>query len=342
VLLLSTLVVCPRTALAEPTATELAVARRLFDDAVLLEREGRWELAVSKLREAIEVKDTPGLRFHLAHAEEKLGQLVEAMLDYERAEELIRQGAKAPDVQALLGPARSALANRIPTLVIVAPADTQGIEVEIDGKRVARSVLGRPAPVNPATHRVEVRAPGHETFVENVAIQAGERRTVHVELVPTQGAAAQPEPQPKKPLPRVRAEPSRNRRIPTRTYFLVGESVVTLAGLGVGLGSLLVSSAAEERKQRARTTVEATLGPEDGACTRAMNPAQRTACRDLSQAIDDERQAELASTLGFVAAGVGAAAFALTLALWSDTPAAPEVAARFDGTMGWITFRQSF
>src|SRR5262245_45898151 len=85
-------VLCPVTALAEPTATELAVARRLFAEAVDLEHDERWELAASKLRDALAIKDTPGLRFHLAHCEEKRGHLVEAMLNYDRASELIAAG----------------------------------------------------------------------------------------------------------------------------------------------------------------------------------------------------------------------------------------------------------
>src|SRR5262245_61240753 len=134
-------------AFAEPTATELAVARRLFGEAVELEHAERWELAAAKLRDALAIKDTPGLRFHLAHCEEKRGHLVEAMLNYDRARELIAAGAKAPDVESVLEPARAQLERRLPQLVIVAPADVAGLVVQLDGKPVARSVLGRPAPV---------------------------------------------------------------------------------------------------------------------------------------------------------------------------------------------------
>ena len=142
----------------EPTATELAIARRLFKEATELEAEGEWELAASKLKEALQIKDTPGLRFHLAHCEERLGQLVEAMLDYDRARDLLAAGAKAPDVESLLEPARRSLEQRLPTLLVVIPADVPNLSIQLNGRTQARPVLGRPAPVNPGKYHVVVSA----------------------------------------------------------------------------------------------------------------------------------------------------------------------------------------
>ena len=172
------------SALAEPTPTELSVARRLFEDAVRFERESRWELAASKLNDALAIKDTPGLRFHLAHCEDKLGHLVEAAIHYDHARELIASGVKAPDVEELLEPARRSLEQRLPTLLLVVPAEVANVEVELDGRQLSRSVVGRTAPVDPGVHKLLVRAPGYADYTEEVSILEGERRRISVELVP--------------------------------------------------------------------------------------------------------------------------------------------------------------
>src|SRR5215470_9747095 len=108
---------------AEPNAADIASARRLFSEATVLREAGQWAEAAAKLREAIAIKETPGLRFHLAHCEEQMGRLLAARDDYDRADALIREGATASDVAALLEPARAALRERIPTLVVRAPSD---------------------------------------------------------------------------------------------------------------------------------------------------------------------------------------------------------------------------
>src|SRR4029079_11912267 len=81
-------------AAAEPAPSDIAEARRLFSEASDLRTEGKWDLAAKKLEAAIAIKETAGLRFHLAYCEEKMGHLLAATRDYDRADELIRDGAK--------------------------------------------------------------------------------------------------------------------------------------------------------------------------------------------------------------------------------------------------------
>src|SRR5882672_10460121 len=122
---------------ADPSAADIASARRLFSEATALREAGQWSEAGAKLREAIAIKETPGLRFHLAHCEEQMGRLLAARDDYDRADALIREGAAASDVAALLEPARSALRERIPTLVVRAPSDARAVGLTIDGDMFA-------------------------------------------------------------------------------------------------------------------------------------------------------------------------------------------------------------
>src|SRR5690349_13113002 len=106
---------------AQP-AESLETARRLFHEASELEDARAWAAAAAKLRQALTIKDTPGLRFHLAHCEEQSGELVEAERDYVRASELVQGGASAPDVEKLLPEATAALKSRIPTLSLSLPS----------------------------------------------------------------------------------------------------------------------------------------------------------------------------------------------------------------------------
>src|SRR5437899_3305292 len=71
----------------EPTPTELGVARRLFDEGRTAEDAGRWREAADRFRRATAIKDTPGMRFHLARCEEEQGAFVEALVEYDRARE---------------------------------------------------------------------------------------------------------------------------------------------------------------------------------------------------------------------------------------------------------------
>ncbi|MGC4089805.1 MAG: hypothetical protein QM756_18355 [Polyangiaceae bacterium] len=321
--------VSARSAMAEPSATELAVARKLFEDAVRFERESRWELAASKLNDALTVKDTPGLRFHLAHCEDRLGHLVEAMIHYDHARELIASGVKAPDVEELLEPARASLELRLPTLMLVVP-EVGGLEVELDGRQLARSVLGRAAPVNPGVHKILVRAPTYAEYVEEVSILEGERRRISVQLEPL--AKAQPSAT-GQPGVGGASKPARtpSSATSTRSVVLVSEAAFTLAALGVGVGFTIAKSGAADRVRRAQDAVdEAAIasGSSKTACNSIseQSSAVTQACSELDDAKSRYDLNRKLGAYGLIGASVGAAATLATLALWPSSPAAPQVA----------------
>ena len=312
---------------AEPTATELAVARKLFEDAVRFEREQRWELAASKLNDAIAVKDTPGLRFHLAHCEDKLGHLVEAMIHYDHARELLASGVKAPDVEEVLEPARKNLELRLPTLLLVVPAEIADAQAELDGRVVARSVIGRPAPVNPGVHKIVVRAPGHVDYVEEVSILEGEKRRISVDL-PRAGSGASVHSSGPEESTGTRNSVGSS-RVSARTVVLVGETAVTLAALGVGVGFLIAKSDAADRVRRAQSVVDdaTSAGGGSTACLHPPSAAIEQACAELDDAASRYDTARHISTFGLVGASVGAAATLLTFVLWPSSPVTAEVSA---------------
>lgn len=110
---------------AEPTPSEISVARRLFDEGKSAEENGRWREAADKFRQAAAIKDTPGIRFHLARCEEERGALVEALVEYDRARELLDGGVKAPDVERLLPEARERVRARVAHVTLRLPDGVQ-------------------------------------------------------------------------------------------------------------------------------------------------------------------------------------------------------------------------
>ncbi|HEX3773043.1 MAG TPA: hypothetical protein VHV51_01195 [Polyangiaceae bacterium] len=314
-----------RAAHAEPGASELSNARQAFQSAVALEGEQKWALAAQKLHEAISIKDTPGLRFHLAHCEERLGSLVEAALDYERANELLRHGAKAPDVEKLLGPASAELKPRVPHLTLQLPADVANPLVVLDGKQVAPSELSSGLALNPGAHQLKVSAPGRMNFERAFSLKEADRVSIAVSLpseqapgvvVPTisttpsapgpaaQTPAAEPPPSAKPPAP---SSP----RAPAKLYLLIGESAITVAGLAVGIGYSVAGSSASDRVLSTQAQIDQAAPGNAAACS-APNASLSGSCANLRSAIDDHDRDGTVSAIGFICAGAGAAALVTT------------------------------
>jgi hypothetical protein len=312
---------------AEPSAAEVAIARRLFTEAAELEQAGRWTEAATKLREAIAIKDTPGLRYHLAHAEEQQGQLVEALVDYDRAAELLARGAKAPDVAARIGPAQTRLRERIPTLTVRVPEDVEQPLLTIDGQRIAPALMGQPIPLNPGPHRIEVTAPSREPFAVEVPLGEAERRELEAPLRLESTMAQAPGPAGSGSSAAgasLSADTGATNSGTLRSVVLIGELAVTAVGLGVGIGFTISAGAADDRIQRAQADVDR-LDNSTGPCLDRNSPAQ-PACADLDEAVADKDRAQTLAVVGFAAAGVGAVSAVLTYVLWRPTSKSTEAA----------------
>ncbi len=166
-------------AFADPTPTELQAARDLFGKAVADEDAGHWKEALDKLKRAGSVKMTPGIRFHIALAEEKTNQLVAALADYTAAESL----ARADNNKEVLDLVRDPLASlraRVPMLTINVP-DGAGAEVAVDGKPLASGLFGIALPVEPnQAHTIEAKATGKVPFSTQLTLKERESKTVDV------------------------------------------------------------------------------------------------------------------------------------------------------------------
>lgn len=303
-------------ALAQPSSNELNSARQAFKDAVALEGEHKWVEAAAKLHEALAVKDTPGLRFHLAHCEEQQGMLLEAAADYDRATELIAHGAKAPDVQKLLAPASADVKNRIPRLTVEIPPDVASVAVLLDGKAALPSELAQGQLLDPGAHELRVSSPQRAPFARSLSLKEGDRVSVRVEL-PLVGNGAPviapvPAPSAASSGPAVDAStPHTSRKSTAKPYLLVGEAVLTAAGLGLGIGYAVAASSAKDRVTSAQSQIDHASPTESSACS-MPSTGIGAACADLRSAIDEHDRDSTISVVGFVGAGVGAAALITT------------------------------
>jgi hypothetical protein len=326
--LASSLSVGPARSAPEISPSELTVARRLFEEGKAAEDAGEFRLAAEKFRRAASIKDTPGIRFHLARCEEEQGAFVEALLEYDRARELLDSGVKAADVAKLLPAARERAQAKIAQLKIKVPSEVRDVTVELDGKPLSVSVLGVSMPINPGKHRVTASAVGHANYARELELQSGEGVELAVELPPV---AKTPTPTPT-PIKVAAGAPASHgsvaprpadSSVQPRTIVLVSEATLVVAGLTTGVIFSVLRSAAEDRYNTATQAVLAEVGgsdPDGVACSGELAPPP---CADLKQAGQDRTRDANIATASFVAAGVSAAAFGLTYWLWPErTPAA--------------------
>lgn len=310
-------------AFADPSAAEISAARHAFERAVSLENDQRWGAAVLELRAAIAVKDTPGLRFHLAHCETEQGHLVEAAAEYERARELLAAGASAPDVQQLLGPASAALKRRIPQLIVDFPSALVAPAASLDGRSYPISELVLGVPVNPGRHELRVSAAGRQSLERSVLLTEGNDVTVHAELAPSAPPTLAPvsfAPAAKSSnAPELRTVDMKHtsaKASPAELYVMIGEAVLTVAGLSVAIGYQFAKSSANDRITRVQASIDDAAHGDATACGGVDEASLNGACTDLLSAIDERNRDARLSSFGFVTAGVGAAALLTTWLVW--------------------------
>jgi len=312
---------------ADPVSAEIVLARALFAEARAAETAKDWALAASKLRDAIAIKETGGLRFHLAYCEEQQGMLVEALVDYERSDDLTV--GTNEEFRAQLPVKRESLRRRIPTVTLLIPPTPPNPTLNVDGHPMPPAVLGKPIPMNPGRHVLVLSAPDHAAFTTSVILNETDAVVANAILSPLPKSvgvsplkAAPPAAvDPRQPIPDAAA----NTGLHTRTYVLIAEAAVALGGIALGIGYTLHASSEDERAARARDLLpkKPPSDPDAGApdttvCAMEPNkpPPTNPLCPVLQQALSDAKSAHQVARIGFIGAGVAAAAFVGTFILW--------------------------
>lgn len=258
------------------TRRDARAARKAEHAGLRHEHRHKWKAAVEDYQRALQFHDTPGIRWHLAHAESELGHLIEAQKDLKavlaahHVSYWLRRNAKRKLRQ---------IQKRIPSLTLILPHAFDGT-VKVDQEPVDAAALNAPLSLNPGTHQLEVRAEHYRPLERTVSLKEREDQTLEVHL--TRLA----------PPPELAAEPPAAPRVEKSSSLQTTLGIVSLgvgaAGLGVGIGMALAA--------------RATKNELSSTCVNNV-------CAESQRTLYDhgKTQADIA-TAGFIVGGAGVAA----------------------------------
>jgi hypothetical protein len=240
VLALLTLVAWAPSAAAE-TDEQRAVA--LFEKGRKLAREGRCGDAIPVLLESIKYAEGVGALLNLGNCYESLVKTASAQRAFLRARDL---AASKKDARSDEAAARArALEPEVPTLAIhVATRAAEGREtlVRVDGEEWARERWGRPVPIDPGAHAVEIWArAGDQAPKETRPITVARGEHAEIELsAPPPGEREKPAP-PRPTEPAIR-EPGSEAKRGSESTSGGGQRTLSYVVGGVGAAGLVVGA----------------------------------------------------------------------------------------------------
>ncbi|MFW5740234.1 MAG: hypothetical protein ACOC1F_07695, partial [Myxococcota bacterium] len=189
----ATLAVCPLVA-AQPSISDKATARSLFEEGRALVAEGKVEQACPKFKGSYDLDPGAGSAFHLADCYEKTGKVASAWVLFLEVAVLMRDAGEK-EKEAAARKRAEALAPRLSRLNIQVPKEhvIDGLTVVRDGEKVNAASWNTALPVDPGEHTVTVSAPGREAWTTVVTIDG---EGVSEKIVVPQLPASQKEPPP--------------------------------------------------------------------------------------------------------------------------------------------------
>ncbi|MGC4092177.1 MAG: PEGA domain-containing protein [Polyangiaceae bacterium] len=181
---------------AQSAPADVASARKLAQEGVVLYDSGRYSDALDRMQRAESLFDAPVHLLYIARCQRKLSQLVEASETYRKLtrvtvepsasaafKEAVEAGKRElAEVEAQLGELR----------IDVEPAGVAGLTLSIDGRPVPAAAVGVERPTNPGSHRVRAEAPGYAPVEANVDLKDGEKRALRLALIKTGDVAPPP------------------------------------------------------------------------------------------------------------------------------------------------------
>lgn len=156
-------------------------ARAEFQVGLQAAQEGDWERAHEFFERAYELAPLPGVLMNLAGAQRHTGRLMASAASYRRFLDEVTEGRDARHrgtVESALGEVEGA----IPTLVIHVEALLEGDQVRLDGEPL--SEFDVPVRVDPGSHHVTIYRDGRPLAEEEIEIEEGHSRDVHMSAPP--------------------------------------------------------------------------------------------------------------------------------------------------------------
>ncbi len=163
------------TALGQTSASDKASAEALFDQGVRLMKQNGFSDACPKLEESERIDPAVGTLLYLGECYERVGKTASAWATFREAASLANNsnqadrarvaGSRAQDIEPKLSRLSVELAPDV--------ARITGVVVKRSGQRLEPSLFGTPLPVDPGEYRIEVSAPGYETWTTPIKVESG-------------------------------------------------------------------------------------------------------------------------------------------------------------------------
>jgi serine/threonine-protein kinase len=284
----------PRTAAAQPSASDRAAAETLFNQALELLEKNKAADACPKLQESQRLDPGVGTLLYLADCYKQVGKTASAWGTFREAA-YAASAAGQKDREELATKEATALEAVLSKLVIsVEKPDTPGLKVLRDGQEVGRALWESPVPVDPGKSLVSAEAPGMLAWKEEVFVTAGAgSTTVRVPALQPAPVVATPPPAAAPPA----AVPIPAPPPPRESESGGGGVQRGLGWLGVGLGAVGLVG-----------------GGVLGIVAKANYESSRDGCRKQdndslcnADAIDRGERAQSMATAATVTVGVGGA-----------------------------------
>jgi len=240
-LLVTTAVVTPRSAVAQEPTRDPIAAEALFERGKALVDQGNLAEACAAFAESQHLDPAGGTLLRLALCHEAEGKLASAWFEYLEVVRISRGPGDAAKLEDRVHIARQHLAAiepRVPKLVIVVPTEarTDGLRVSANGLPRNEGTWGVPLPVDPGDVVVAATAPGRLELRSTVHVEAGKQETVR--LTPLTLATPGPDSPPAVVSPpRATTRPSVLRPV----GFGVGAAGIVALGVGTYFGITAIS-----------------------------------------------------------------------------------------------------
>ena len=166
---------------AETSPANQALAQSLFDRGRQLMAAQKYAEACEKFAESERLEPSVGTELNLGLCYESQGKNAAAWAAYRAAGARARRDGRrdreqaARDRAAALEPKLSRI-----TLALAPGADLPGLEVRLDGTLLGRATWDVAAPIDPGSHLLEVRAPGHHTWASKLDVDTPTTRQITI------------------------------------------------------------------------------------------------------------------------------------------------------------------
>jgi hypothetical protein len=241
---LTLLLCCASARTASSQARDPLAAEALFREGRKAVGSSDYANACPKFSESFRLDPAPGTLLNLADCEEHIGKIGGAWQHYHRLIDML----PARDERAAFAHKHAeALEKRVPRLTItLAPDPPDGTRVWRDDVELGAPTLAIALPVDPGTHVLTLKAPGHVDATVSVTLVEAESRQVSLTAGPStaEGAGGATSPTApsaaESPAQKLETAPGSElaggSRTPSPAAWAIGATGVAALGTGVFLG----------------------------------------------------------------------------------------------------------